>query len=302
MQQLHHDWAMLHQLRSFLTVVQEGSLHQAAIQLNMSQSALSRQMQALEHEVGGKLLERSSTGVAPTQGGKELANRMESWLASYDMNLLAVRRTIRGETGELRIGYLASTFSEHLEPALEQLRRQHPETKVKLLDLFPGEQSAELRQGKLDLAFTDGEREFSKRDFQMKKIAVTRSIVCLPAEHPLASKKQLSISQLKDETFIVSPDALVPGVRRRLMRVCRTHGKFRPKTLELAGGLSEAFSAIANDGAAAIMPDFLRNQKRPGVVFVPISDGGTSGLFVVWQRGHNSKPLRTLIEAFPTVE
>jgi DNA-binding transcriptional LysR family regulator len=293
---------VLLQLRSFLAVVQKGSLHQAAIGLNISQSALSRQMQALEHEVGGKLLERSSTGVVPTRGGRELASRMGSWLADYDMNLLAVRRAIRGETGELRIGYLASAFAEHLEPALEQLRRHHPDTKVKLLDLFPGEQSTELRQGKLDLAFTDDEREFPKRDFQAKKIAVTRSIVCLPAEHPLASRKHLKISQLKDETFIVSPDSLVPSVRRHLMRVCRTFGKFRPKTVELAGGLSEAFSAIANDGAAAIMPDFLRHQKRPGVVFVPISDAGTSGLFVVWQRGHGSKPLRTLLAAFPSVE
>ena len=293
---------MLLQLRSFLIVIQEGSLHQASIRLNISQSALSRQMQALEHEVEGKLLERSSTGVVPTQGGRELADRMGSWLAGYDMNMLAVRRTIRGETGELRIGYLASAFEEHLEPALKQLRRHHPKTKVKLLDLFPGEQRTELQQGKLDMAFTDDEREFPKRDFETKKIAVTRSIVCLPAEHPLASKKQVSIAQLKNETFIVRSDALVPGIRRRLMKVCRTFGKFRPKTVEIAGDLSDAFSAIANDGAAAIMPDFFRHLKRPGVVFVPISDGGNSGLFVVWQRGHGSKPLRTLLAAFPSVE
>ena len=293
---------MLLQLRSFLAVIQEGSLHQAAIRLNISQSALSRQMQALEHEVGGKLLERSSTGVVPTQGGRELAERVESWLASYDANLLAVRRTIRGETGELRIGYLASAFAEHLEPALDQLSRHHPNTKVKLLDLFPGEQSTALRQGKLDLAFTDDERDFPMRDFQAKKIAVIKNIVCLPTEHPLASKKQLKIAQLKDETFIVSPNSLVPGVRRRLIQVCRTGGKFRPKTVELAGGLSEAFSAIANDGVAAIMPDFLRHQKRPGVVFVPISDAATSGLFVVWQRGHASDPLHALLGALPSVD
>ncbi|MDQ8209783.1 LysR family transcriptional regulator, partial [Coraliomargarita sp. SDUM461003] len=61
---------MIPQLRSFLAVLEEGSLHRAADRLNISQSALSRQMQALEHEVGGALLNRSSTGVQATPGGR----------------------------------------------------------------------------------------------------------------------------------------------------------------------------------------------------------------------------------------
>jgi hypothetical protein len=54
---------MLEQIRSFLTVVEEGSLHQVAVRLRISPSALTRQMQALEHELGGRLLERMITGV-----------------------------------------------------------------------------------------------------------------------------------------------------------------------------------------------------------------------------------------------
>ena len=50
----------------------KGSLHRAAVRLNISQSALSRQMQTLEHELGGSLLERSTTGVKPTAGGHAL--------------------------------------------------------------------------------------------------------------------------------------------------------------------------------------------------------------------------------------
>jgi DNA-binding transcriptional LysR family regulator len=59
---------MLEQIRSFLTVVEEGSLHRGAARLRISQPALSRQMQALEHELGGRLLERMATGVRPTAG------------------------------------------------------------------------------------------------------------------------------------------------------------------------------------------------------------------------------------------
>jgi Bacterial regulatory helix-turn-helix protein, lysR family len=54
---------MLEQIRSFLTVVEEGSLHRVAVRLRISPSAVSRQMQVLELELGGRLLERMATGV-----------------------------------------------------------------------------------------------------------------------------------------------------------------------------------------------------------------------------------------------
>ncbi len=290
-------------LRSFLAVLEEGSLHRAATRLNISQSALSRQMQALEHELGGQLLERSSTGVQPTPGGRALAERMGALLASYDANLLAVRRIIRGEAKELRIGYLASAFQEYLAPALAELRRLHPDTKVKLLDLFPGEQILELRQGTIDVALTQDHGNLLGREFQMKKLAVIKSFACLPAEHPLAARKQVKLAELKDETFLIAPDSEIPGFRRRLIQLCRTCGKFRPKMAEISGGLSDAFSAVANDGAVGIMPAFLRHQKRPGMVIVPISDGdATWELVVVWQKGPATEPLRALLASLPSVK
>lgn len=286
-----------------MAVIKEGSLHRAATRLNISQSALSRQMQVLEHELGGKLLERSSTGVLPTPGGRALAERMGAFIAGYDENLLAVRRIIRGEAGELRIGYLASAFHEYLEPALEVLRRLHPETRVKLLDLYPGEQITALRQGKIDMAFTQDDGNLLGRDFRTKKLARNKSYVSLPEEHPLASRKEVRFAELKNETFIIGADAEIPGFRRRLIQLCRICGKFRPKVVEISGGLSDAFSTVANDGAIAILPAFLRHQKRPGVVIVSISDAeATWDLVVVWQNGHAAEPLRTLLAALPFTE
>lgn len=291
---------MLWQLRSFLAALEEGSLHRAAARLSISQSALSRQIQALEHEVGGKLLERSSTGVLPTQGGRLLAERMAPFLMNFDASLLAVRAAIRGEADELRIGYLASAYQEYLEPALEQLHRRHPKTKVKLLDLFPGEIITALRRGEIDLALMQDGGKMLGKSFFSKRLAVNKSFVCLPRSHALSSRKSLKIADLRNETFLIAPDSKVPGQRRRLMHVCRSCGKFRPKIVEGSGDLSDAFSAIANDGAVAILPAFLRRQKRPGVVMVPISDAAaTWELFVAWPRENSSKPLLTLLDFLP---
>jgi hypothetical protein len=73
--------------------------------------------------------------------------------------------------------------------------------------------------------------------------------------------------------------------------------------MEVPGGLPEAFSAIANDGAVALLPAFLRHQKRPGMVILPVSDAAaTWDLAVVWPQGQKAKPLRTLLASLPFPE
>jgi DNA-binding transcriptional LysR family regulator len=297
---LHHHEIVILQLRAFLAVIEEGSLHRAATRLSLSHSALSRQMQALEHELGGKLLERSSTGVRPTSGGYALAAKMAVLLASYDSAMLEVRHLVRGETEQLRIGYLASAFGEYLAPALEKVRQVHPRTKVKLLDLFPGEQITALRQGEIDIALTQEIGDLLGRDFYTRQLAVTESIVALPAGHPLALRKQAKIAELKNETFVTGTEERVPGYRRRLAQICRNCGKFRPKLIDNSGDLSSKLAMVANEDAVALLPAYMRHHAAPGVVIIPVADAGaTWRLFVVWQRGQTGGALRTLLDSLP---
>ena len=255
-------------------------------------------MQALEHELGGRLLERRSTGVQPTAGGYALAARMGKVLVSYDSAMLEVRRLVRGETEQLRIGYLASAFGEYLAPALEKVRQVHPRTKVKLLDLFPGEQITALRQGEIDIALTQEIGDLLGRDFYTRQLAVTESIVALPAGHPLALRKRAKIAELKNETFVTGTEDRVPGYRRRLAQICRNCGKFRPKLIDNGGDLSSKLAMVANEDAVALLPAYMRHQAAPGVVIIPVADArATWKLFVVWQRGKTAGPLLTLLDS-----
>ncbi len=302
MRYLHHDRVMIIQLRSFLAVIEEGSLHRAAKRLNLSQSALSRQMQALEHELGGKLLERSSTGVRPTVGGHALTAKVGTLLGSYDSAMLEVRRLVRGLSEEIRIGYLASAFEEYLQPTLKKLKKLHPRTKVKLLDLFPGEQIAALRKGEIDIGLTLETGALLGRDFYTRKLAADKSVVFLPRGHPLASRKELRLAELKNETFLMGPDDHVPGARRQLIRICRSCGKFKPKLINVtaAEDVSSVLALVAKEDAVTLGPAFLRRCKAPDAAVVPVTDtGATWNLFLVWQRGKITEPLRTLLNTLP---
>jgi DNA-binding transcriptional LysR family regulator len=112
-------------VRSFLVVLEEGSLNRAALRLHLAQSSLTRQIQALEHEIGGALLERTAIGVAPTAAGHSLARRMRPVLAEFEAAVAETRRISLGQNLQMRVGYMrvAATL---LNPALALLTETTP--------------------------------------------------------------------------------------------------------------------------------------------------------------------------------
>jgi DNA-binding transcriptional LysR family regulator len=289
---------VLEKLRLFLVVLEEGSLRRAADRLHISQSAITRQLQSLELDLGGRVLERTSAGVRPTNGGHALAERAKTLLADYDSAMAEVRRLVRGESERLRIGYIASAAQEYLGPALAVLRRAYPKLKVKMLDQTPGEMIIALRQGEIDLALTLHGADLLSRDFYARKLATVRSLVVLPVSHRFATERQVPLSQLKHETFARGSDDVVPGYNHRIVQFCRKYGGFRPRMAAIDGatGLVESLAQSANEDAISIQPAFISHLNIPNAVMVPIADAGaTWDLFVVWQRGKAASPLRTLL-------
>jgi len=296
----HHLCSVIEKLRLFLVILEEGSLRRAAERLHVSQSAITRQIQLLEHDLGGRILERTSSGVRPTGGGHTLAERAKTLLADYDSVMAEVRRLVRGESDRLRIGYVASAVQQYLGPALAVLRRTYPKLKIKMLDQTPGEMIMALRQGEIDLALTGHGVDLLSRDFYTHKLASVPSLVALPLDHPLASQKQISISELKNESFARGADSVVPGYNQKVVEFCRRFGKFRPRFVVIGQptSLAESLVMAANEGAISLNPSFISHLSIPNVVMVPIADKeATWDLFVVWQRGKTSGPLRALLDA-----
>jgi DNA-binding transcriptional LysR family regulator len=289
---------MIEKLRLFLVILEEGSLRRAAERLHLSQSAITRQIQLLEHDLGGQILERTPAGVRPTVGGHILAGKARPLLADYDSVLAEVRRMVRGESDCLRIGYIASAVQEYLGPALALLRRTYPKLKVKMLDQTPGEMIIALRHGEIDLALTGHGVDLLSRDFYIHKLASVPSLVALPVDHPLASHKVISISQLKHESFVKGSDSVVPGFDQKIVQFCRRFGRYRPRFVSITqpANLAEGLVLSANEGLISLQPGFISHLSIPNVVLVPIADKqATWDLFIVWQRGRMSGPLRALL-------
>lgn len=293
----HSVMGMLEQLRMFLVALEEGSLNRAASRMRMSQSALSRQMQNLETAIGGALLERTTTGVRATAAGHALAASLPGVLSQVDTAVAEARRLARGQRDLLRVGYLGSATQAFFNPSLADLRRSHPEVKVKLLDLSPGEQIAALRKGEIDLAVTGQEGALASREFYTRKLATMSVVAVLPDDHPLSRRKKIPLSALREERFVSAPEEDMPGRDRWVVQLCRRVG-FRPRFMQRGESINEMFSLVSGEGMVALAPGYLTSLSTAGVVMVPLSDAwATWDFLIVWQRGRTSDSLQALLNA-----
>jgi DNA-binding transcriptional LysR family regulator len=286
-------------IRSFFAVVEHGSLSKASVQRRVSQSTLTRQMHALEHEIGGRLLERTATGVALTPSGRVFLDGMRAPLDRINTVIDDTRRLARGQRSSVRLGYLASAARTYLNPALTALRKAHPEVKVKLIDLSPGEQIAALRKGELDLALLGNFGGMVGGEFFVRRIATIPVLVGMPEGHALADRASVSLAELKRELFVDARESDLPGYHEWVVRLCR-RGKFRPRFVQTAESLSHALSTTVAEGAVVLLPEYTAQMTAPGVVFRPLRDSAAKAeLTVAWQRGKLAEPVRALLEALP---
>ncbi len=292
---------MIDRLRAFFSVVEEGSVNRASVRLRITQPALSRQMKSLEHDVGGQLLERETSGVKPTDLGYALMKAMRPVLEAYETALAGVRRQSRGLRSELRVGYLISAAQSVLTPALARLRKTHPELKLKLHDMSPREQIDALRAGELDVALIGQEGAAAAREFYSHKLCSLGVCAALSASDPLAARNNIAVRELKTRDFIGIDEDQMPGRNRWMTSLCRAAG-FKPRFVVITDGITHVLSQVVSESAVTLLPEYFRDFKHPGVVFVPVSDAKARWDFILlWQRGKVPTTTRALVDALSRV-
>ncbi len=142
------------QLKTFLAVIRHENLTRAAAEVNLAQSSLSDQIQALEEELGAELFLRSRQGVVPTAAGSVLKAYAEEILALNDEANAAVSAAAGSVEQSVTLGTLETIATERLAPWLSLFRKKNPDVGLKLKVGGSGELLAQLQQGSIDVAFT----------------------------------------------------------------------------------------------------------------------------------------------------
>lgn len=147
----------LRRLKSFLKIVDTGSLTRAAAALNIAQPALSQQLAGLEAQFGQKLLIRSQQGVTPTEAGRVLYRHAQTLLKQFAQCEIDIKITTSSLRGNVSVGIAPYSAGSTISlPFLEAIRATHPDILLHIVEGFAVTFSELIMNGKLDMAVMHG--------------------------------------------------------------------------------------------------------------------------------------------------
>jgi DNA-binding transcriptional LysR family regulator len=196
-------------IRSLIAVADAGSISDAAEQVHVSQSALSRRLQQLEADLGAQLLVRGRHGDELTDLGRQALEAGRSMVARYD----SVRRSILEqqnlERGIVRIGGGATVTSFMLPEAIAAFQARYPGIRFYVKEAGSSEIAASVVAGDLELGILT--LPLAARDLETEDLVTDEIVLVARSDHPLADGRDLEAGDLEGLPFV----AFEPGTAIR---------------------------------------------------------------------------------------
>jgi LysR family transcriptional regulator, low CO2-responsive transcriptional regulator len=256
------------QLETFLEVARLSSFSRAAEKRFRTQPAISSQIRSLEEEVGAKLLDRSGGKVSITASGKLFLKFAEDILEARKMMLTAVAENERIPKGEIVVGANEGTCLHILPEVFAEFKKQYPEVNISITR----SDYAKILESIIDNSVDFGVVSLPVNDPRLTVVLIHRDelVVIVPAKHPLAKLKSVTIAEAAGFPLIV-PKA---GHTRDALENLFYERKLKPRyTMELDSSelLKRFVAADAGIGFIA-RSNVLEDVRANALVAIPISD------------------------------
>jgi DNA-binding transcriptional LysR family regulator len=290
----------LREMRTFIVVVEEGSMSAAARRLHVSQPALSQTMATLERQLGIPLLVRRSTGVQATEAGMTLLTEARAVLARHDQALAAVARHTFAGGSVLRIGIPLELPTDLLTTPLADLAAAYPGTRVQARHMSTAAQLDALRAGDLDLGLV---REHPIGPDLDAVLAVEERLgVLLTADQAtkIAGPDGVRLDALAGLDWVGFPRSGSPAWYDELSAILRSHGldlgPDAPAGQELIAEVKLA--AVSAGGAFALAPPDWSQPIPDSVVWSPLAGHPlVRRTWAVWPANSHRRDLGQLVAA-----
>src|SRR5262245_5207482 len=199
MQNDYHCAMNFRHLRAFATIADVGGFARAAARLNLSQPALSRQIHALEAELGVRLFDRTGRRVQLTSEGEDLLRRSRRLLTEVESLGERARALKAGQTGVLRVGTTPQAIESLLVGFLAGYQARHPGVEVHLAEDGGAQLPARLERGEVHVSImaADDGRLHGRLLCPLYLLAVMRN------GHGLSRRRTLDITELMDEPLLL---------------------------------------------------------------------------------------------------
>jgi DNA-binding transcriptional LysR family regulator len=287
----------LAQVQYVLAVAEMGSFTEAAAELYISQSSLSKQIIALEKELGLALFDRSRRQIALTPAGKTFLTHARALNDTY----LAMMAELTAHKTAPSVSILAiPVIAQYGIPAyLAQFKRAHPKLDVTLeereaVEILPALDERSARGAGYDLAIVrDNYLDAGRYDTAV--IARDRLLVAVSTTHRFAERRFVSLEELSDENFVTVGRASL--LQELTEDACRQAG-FEPRISYVSLRAESILGLVAsNSGIALMMERIFDHSKHIGVVGVPLDETVPSNVVLAWPKHKRlSRAAQTFVE------
>ncbi|GAB3213830.1 LysR substrate-binding domain-containing protein [Marinactinospora thermotolerans] len=243
----------LRQLEAYAAVARAAGFSEAARELRVSQSALSRTVQEIERLLRVRLLERTSRGVRRTPEGEELLAVAERLLAAHRAEMSRLGRFLEGETGTVTIATLPSVAAVLLPPVIAAFRARHPGIGVRVLDGMSDTALEAVARGRADMAIAVPARAIP--GVRARPFVRDTFFAALPPDHPLTARRRLAWADFGGHPFIAL--GVDSSVRRLTDRAMAAAGVEVATTVE-AGNVSTVGGLVAAGLGVSALPALVR--------------------------------------------
>lgn len=285
------------QLKYFLMVAQYQHFTLAAEQLCISQSALSKQIRALESELGVPLLDRCGRSVHVTSAGQDFLIFAQEVVASYNKLRHHLNQYKNANEGHVTIGTIPIISQYGFHSVLATFMKAHPEIKVEIVEERCDQILNLLDNGQIDFAIL---RTATLPHHPYKIVPLVEDVMVLVThqDHPLARRPSVDLSEASKESFIL-PD-IGRGLEEITLQACFQAG-FRPNILFRSIHIQSAIGFIAeNMGVSLLMRKAAESFKQEGIRIVPLNDPIKSTLALVFPHGKKLSPSASMLRAHIT--
>jgi DNA-binding transcriptional LysR family regulator len=258
----------LRHIRAFVSAATTGSFRRAALELGIEQSAISRLVRSIEHEIGADLFRRSSGGVVLTETGQLFFRRCRS-IASQIEEAVAEARTTGAEEHALRIGIFGCLSIGFLEELLDLFQRGHPGTKLHFVEDGPQGLVASVRRSQLDIAIVAE----VDRNAQCDVVALWDEPVYLamPKDDPLFDRQRLCWADVQTRHFVFADQPSSAFVRSYLVRSLTGYST-GPDIEQLPVNAPSLMQIVAHRGGVTIAGSAEARIGLPGIACRPIDN------------------------------
>lgn len=259
----------LRHLRYFVAVAEDMHFGRAAKRLHIVQPALSKQIAALERELGVTLISRTKHRIAFTPAGQAFFEEALDILRRVDHATRTAKMTESGAIGSLDIGFNGPAMLTVLPPLLREHRERYPGVRFVLHELPSAPLVRRIKDGALDAGFVYP----YPPDETLQFVTVLREpfIVGLPESHALAEESEIDLADCADDTFVLVSRSGSPGFFDQCLSLCQGYG-FSPAVIEEGNSPAARYGMVSAGIGVTVVAASAVHAPFPGVVFRPLVD------------------------------